>query len=79
MVKPATELIYAEETDLEHLTRSLLQTTVIYRGSDAREALSKVDRIRRIDAIFDDPYLIDQLFRSGSIPELAEHVYLDRL
>jgi len=79
MDKPATELCYAEEKDLVEITRGILSLTLLCRGKGSHDAISKIDRIRHVDAVFDDPFLLDQLFRAGSIPELAEHVLLDRL
>ena len=79
MIKPAKELRYIEANDLKDLTQSLLALTILCRGESISDPVSKIDRIRQIDSIFDDSYLLDQLFKSGSIPELAEHVLLDRL
>ncbi len=77
--KPVTQLCYAEEEDLLALAQALLESAVIFRGSESHQNLSKVDRIRHIDAIFDDRFLLDQLYRAGNIPHLADHVELDRL
>jgi len=79
MDKPVTQLFYVEEEDLLIVAQSLLESSLIFRGQRSHENLSKVDRIRHIDSIFDDPFLLEHLYRGGNMPDLAENVELDRL
>ncbi len=78
-MKPATQLLYVEEEDLFRAAEAIVDAALIYRSEQGFKNCSDIDKIRLVDAVFNDPLITEQLFRSGDIPQLADVVQLDKL